>query len=409
MKRAAGITIAVLVLCAGIVLWFWRDHSPTPTNMESPPPQAPITNPVATPTNNVLSRPVREYSVWETNAVAQSPRLRPDAAKRTTGVAATPAIATSTSAATDIMNRLAHIELHGNSISPAQVATINDLFRQLREQGASAIPAIRQFLDENTDIDFAQTTGGEQIDYQTLRIGLLDALSQIGGQDALDLQLRLLQSTAEPKEIAFLAAVLEQQAPAQYRQLEINAAREALAQAMTGQLAGRDVSPLFEVLQALGDPSVVADLENAARQWNYYATLALAGMADGAGVPALIRLAQDPKISSMGVGDFAYRPLAQVALLYPTAANALVEQTRQNQIPDSAWPTVSASLAGTYIQYGYQVFGSTAPPTTWTPAEVNNRMALIDRLLATTPNATARQSLQNARQSLVNRLASPPP
>src|SRR5204862_4715033 len=136
--------------------------------------------------------------------------------------------------------------------------------------------------------------------------------------------------------------------PEQFRPAAIAAATEALALASSGQSDGRNISSLFEVLQKYGDESVVPILQQAAGKWNYYATLALAGLPDGAGIPALINLAQDPAIKGNGIGDCALRPLAQAAMQYPQARAALIEQARANGIPESAWPTVTASLTGNY-------------------------------------------------------------
>jgi len=146
-------------------------------------------------------------------------------------------------------------------------------------------------------------------------------------------------------------------------------------------------------------------LKEATKLWNYYATLALAGLPDGVGIPALIELVRDPSVTTLGSGDFALRPLAQAAVQYPEAARALIEQARANQIPDAAWPTVIASLAGTYIQYGNQWFGSTAPPANGSDAEITQRIALIDQLLAVTANSAARTSLQTTRASLAGKLS----
>jgi hypothetical protein len=160
---------------------------------------------------------------------------------------------------------------------------------------------------------------------------------------------------------------------------------------------------LFETLQAVGDANTLAALKQAVPQWNYYATLALAGLPGGAGIPTLIDLVKDPAITGMGLGDFALRPLAQVAVQYPDAAQALIDQARLNKIPDSAWPTVVAALAGTYIQYGNQIFGTTAPPADWTAQEINRRIAILNQMLAATGNAPARQAIQNALLSLAQR------
>jgi hypothetical protein len=210
--------------------------------------------------------------------------------------------------------------------------------------------------------------------------------------------------TRDPLEIASLASMLEQNAPKQYRAKELEAARDSLEQALHGNLPDRDVSPLFETLQSLGDASVVPVLKQSAAQWNYYATIALAGLPEGAGIPALIELARDPGVSALGTGDVALRPLAQVAITYPDAARALVEQARADQIPEAAWPTVIASLSGVNIEYGNGMFGGTAPPVRWTPDEVNQRIALLNQLLAVTKPPSDRQALHNAISTLSARL-----
>lgn len=345
------------------------------------------------------SSPPREVSIWDTN----SPPTVASKSVRATGGSSPPPAGPHTPAH-DLLTRLSHIDLNHGSISQEQAKEINQLLQQLREQGAAAVPAIREFLQRNGDVSFDALPGGQSVDFSSLRLGLVDALHEIGGPEAVAASADALQGTTDPLEIALLALTLEQQAPGEYRQLELTAARNALAQALSGNWKGGDVSPLFETFQAFGDASDVAILKQAVTKWNYYATLALAGLPSGAGIPALIQLAQDPAIGSLGTGDFALRPLAQVAMQYPDAARALVDDARQSRIPDSAWPTVSATLAGTYIQYGNQLFGSTAPSLSWSTAEITDRMALINQLLTATSSPVARQSLQSAQALLSSRL-----
>jgi len=90
---------------------------------------------------------------------------------------------------------------------------------------------------------------------------------------------------------------------------------------------------------------------------------------------------------------------------YPEARAALVDQARLNQVPESAWPTLAASLTGNYIQYGSQVFSTTAPTIVWTSDQINQRIAIIDQLLAVASSAGGQQALQKARAGLVSRLA----
>lgn len=314
-----------------------------------------------------------------------------------------------TSLADQAMAVLAGVNTAAGALTGQQVAALNAALQQLRSQGAAAIPAIERFFEQNEEIDFDALAGGDQVEYGSLRLGLIDVLGQIGGPEATAAELRLLAGTADPLEIALLTRQLEQESPGQYREAELTAAREALQQAMQSGWRGGDVSALFETMQAVGDASVVAPLKDAVNRWNYYATLALAGLPDGAGISELIDLAQDPATRAMGTGDYALRPLAQVAWLYPDATRALVDQAQLNQIPDSAWPTVIASLEGGYIQYGNQIFGPTTAAPVWSEQNIRQRLGVLNDLLTVTTNATARQSLQNAIANLTTRLTLTPP
>ena len=197
------------------------------------------------------SSPLREVSLWETNSAAPSkpsPRTGPPA-----GTSASMSTMTgSASVAQGLLTRLAHLNFSGGKISADQANEVNQLLQQLREQGAAALPAIREYLQQNQDFGFDDFAGGNLVNYGTLRLGLMDALQQIGGAEAIQLSVATLQQTADPLEIALLSSYLESQQPGQFRQFELAAAQEALTQAANGQVPGRDMSPLFELLQAYG-------------------------------------------------------------------------------------------------------------------------------------------------------------
>ena len=402
--REVGVVLGVLVVC-GALLWIF--HGPSRTLPTPTAPNFVETKVVAKQKNKAVST-LREVSVWDTNVQQKSVQSKFLSAtaptNRTAPVA--PAPAPGDPAAQHARDLIAHLTqlTTGGPLTRERADEINDLLTQLAGEGSRAIPAIREFLESNRDYSYNDIQGGDQVNYRTLRLGLLDTLQQIGGPEAFAVSAATLQTTPEPLEIALLSAYLEQQAPGQYRALELTAAKDLLAQATSGHESYGDMSPVFETLQAYGDTSVVGVLEKAASRWNYYATLALAGLTNGEGIPSLIRLAEDPAIASMGPGDFALRPLAQAALQYPTAANALVDLARQNQVPDTAWGTVSAALAGSYIQYGNQIFGSTSPALDWSPAQITQRMGLINQLLSVTMSPTGRDALQKALASLSGRL-----
>jgi hypothetical protein len=311
--------------------------------------------------------------------------------------------AVASSAAQEVIARVGQPEFFAGGLSPEKAEELKHSFKQLVEEGAGAVPAIRAYLNRFQDIDF--DSAAKQVGYSSLRMGMLDTLRQIGTPEATELSVQTLQTTADPQEIGFLAKGLEKQLPPdQFRPLVLAAASESLAQALSGQWTDRNVTPLFEVLQKYGDEGVIGLLEKSSSKWHFYATLALAGMPDGAGIPALVRMVQDQASEAVGNGDFALRPLAQAALQFPEARASLLEQARLNQVPEKAWHGIAASLAGNHIQYGNQLFGSTAPPVVWSKEQIDLRLDLIDQMIAASTSPSGKQVLQNAHAQMLSRL-----
>ena len=314
-----------------------------------------------------------------------------------------PAQAVPSAAAQEVIARVGQPEFFAGGVSPQKAEELKRSFKLLVEEGAGAVPAIRAYLDRFQDVDFDPVGAAKQVGYPSLRMGMLDTLRQIGTPEAIELSLQTLQTTADPQEIGFLAKGLEKQLPPdQFRSVVLAAASESLTQAIRGQWSGRNAAPLFEVLQKYGDEGVIGLLEKSSSRWNLYATLALAGMPDGAGIPALVRMVQDQASAAVGNGDLALRPLAQAALQFPEARASLLEQARSNHVPDQAWSGIAASLAGNHIQYGSQLFGSTAPPVVWSKEQIDLRLHLIDQLFAVTTSPTGKQVLQNAHAQMLS-------
>jgi hypothetical protein len=191
--------------------------------------------------------------------------------------------------------------------------------------------------------------------------------------------------------------------------------------AAAGKLEGRDVAPLFDLLQKYGGAAVAAELAKATEHWNYYAAITLANLPEGAGVSALIQIAQDPDAAVKGTRPAALQMLAQVAPFFPEAREVLFEQARLNKIPPSSWPAIAAVLGGDMFQmgrpgnanipatgdvktyhltHGNQDYFSATTAATWTPAQINDQLAFIDRLLSVNPPPLAVQTLQTSRATL---------
>ena len=202
--------------------------------------------------------------------------------------------------------------------------------------------------------------------------------------------------------------------------LGIAAARQVLATASARKLEASDVAPLFEVLQKYGGPAVITELEQAAKHWSYYGTIALAQLPDGAGIPGLISITQDPKTAN-GAREAAFQMLAQVFPQSPEARAVLLQQARSGAISDYAWRIMAPVLAGDQVGLLNSAFedhqGLTGArglrttrtsdnqsyfvlPSNLTPDQVAERTALIDELLVATTDATAREVLEQSKNRL---------
>ncbi|MCI0745645.1 MAG: hypothetical protein L0Y58_09600, partial [Verrucomicrobia subdivision 3 bacterium] len=306
-------------------------------------------------------------------------------------------------------------------LTPEQAAAWRDTLQQLVQQGPAGAAAIRDFLQQNQDISFSGAESG-LLGHASLRQAMFSALEQIGGPDAANVALEILRQTAAPAEIALLAQFLDKQAPGEYREQMLAAARDALAMASAGKLEGWDVGPLFQIFQRYGDASAVAELAGYLPQWKYYATMALAGMPSGEGIPALARMATDP--SARGNRTFAWEMLAQLSTQYADASATLLDGARMNTIPAAAWPTIALALGGHYQQIrteefdripvserpqgittyhiasGNQNFYRVPQAAYWPQDFVQQRLALINQLLAMASTPQASQALQEQQRLL---------
>lgn len=358
---------------------------------------------------------LQELRPNDTSVEAQFP-VEAQSAIRTSPNAASTVICIEPSPITrELVARLSTLDLSSGRVTQEGMTDWTESFQQLVQHGAAAVPAIREFLAKNADFDFGPS-GWRMLGYPSARAALFEALAQIGGSEALALTLDTLRTTAAPREIALLARNLEKMSAEepQYPEEAVQAARETLEMAASGRLEDRDVAPLFEVLNKYGAGATVQDLEQASKQWNYYAVIALAQLPDGAGVPSLIRMAQEQR----GYGPL--QVLAQLASEYPDARAALLEQARLNQIPASAWPYLQSVLAGhrfhfvdsffdesaatasrsdlqvVHIAYGNQNYYMETDATRLSPEQINEQMGLIEELLAVAQDPAAAQALRGA-------------
>lgn len=311
------------------------------------------------------------------------------------------------------------LDMSGGALTREGADAWNASFERLVQAGAAAVPAIREYLEAFADVPFG-TSGLQRLGHASARGALFDALTRIGGPEAIALTLDILGSTAEPAEIALLAGNLEMLAPqeSKWREEVMAAARKALEQAADEKPDAQDVAPLFEVLNRFGGDSVVPDLEEASTNWNYYAAMALAELPEGAGVPSLVQMAQEKK------GIIPLQMLAQLAPENADARAALLEQANANEIPASAWPYLQAVLEGKRFHFADSVFDASADAaslngmnivhiangnqnyymatdaTRLSPEHIDQQIALVNELAAVAQGSAAIEALGSTRAAL---------
>ncbi len=139
-------------------------------------------------------------------------------------------------------------------------------FEELVAAGPSALPAIRDFLGKNEDVEFNSSTNGKgyrdvPIEFlvpPSLRFGLFDVARQIGGTDAEKILADALNVTTRGTELAWLARALQEMAPEKYHDAALIAAHGMLDRGPDLKAGANDRDQAFKVLTMFNDASYVA-------------------------------------------------------------------------------------------------------------------------------------------------------
>lgn len=414
--------LGVLVICSAALLWHFRGQSPKAAALAPEQNAAQAGAPVAPQE----PRPARSARVAVSNSnsrAAAVPGTSVQSAIAPVSPASIPPIAVDPAMGA-LVSGLKQLSGTNVALSAEAVGAWRTNLTQLVQSGPAAVPALRAFLNEKTDASFtrevAQATG-----YNSARLAAIDALRQIGGPEAVGAMEGLLGTTQSPREIATLARNLEEAQPGQDREQALAAARGALQAAAQSRDPNLDVAPLFEVFQHYGDASAIPDLEGALGTWKYYATIALADLPDGAGIPAILRMA-DPATGS-GNRIVALEMVAQLAPNNPGVRDFLLAQASANQIPPNVWPYLTSPLSGdqyfpvdsaittypqlqswsdvrtTRINSGNQNLYMLPGYQSLSADELNARLALVDDLARVANDPAAVRTLQQVRETLSRR------
>ena len=161
--------------------------------------------------------------------------------------------------------------------------------QSLAALGPEALPTIADFLKQNKDVDYSSdvlNAAGERVNRggvssfasrslgktdflvpPSLRLGLVDVLDQIGGEEAQGILALVLDSTGRGVEVAHIARVLEEAAPDKYKENALKAAKDLLinppAFDQPNRLDENSRAYLYQVLAMYNDTSFAQGAQGA--------------------------------------------------------------------------------------------------------------------------------------------------
>jgi hypothetical protein len=288
----------------------------------------------------------------------------------------------------ELLRRLAAMKVVPGPERTHAVRQILVMLDQLSQAGPEALPAIRQFLDSNADVEFDRLAEArvprdiraltDAVQPFSLRLALFDVVRQIGGDEAEQLLAETLGRTGRGLEIACLTQLLEEMAPGKYRDNALAAAQALLARGVADAADRLPRDYLFSVLRRFNDASFAATAQAQLAQADGRIDRgALRYLQQSLGEQSVAIAAQFYKDGRITDAD-SREPLARVALTY-VGASEQASQLWHTAINDPALkPAQRRELILDLDQDGLQ------NDKTPTPADlpiVANRLALTQAYL----------------------------
>lgn len=283
---------------------------------------------------------------------------------------------------------------------------------ELAQPGEQAFPAIRAFLKRYEDLEldlspFAGRGARDQVLLEfvvppSLRFGLFDVVRRIGGTDAATILAESLGRTGRGVEVAYLARVLQQLAPNQYRDQAL-----AVARALLAQPAPETINPLdrghrdylFGVLAFYGDSSFAREaqtqLVRADSQLDRGALKYLQETLGAQAVPIAAQAYQNPLLTNSA----AKEPLARLALNF-VGADAQANEFYQQTIND---PLLTRSHRKNLIEdLNQDGFPDTKNLSAKDLPLIQNRIDLIEQLAPKAMDDANSAAFREAYKDLIN-------
>jgi hypothetical protein len=296
--------------------------------------------------------------------------------------------------------------------SPKQLREAVYWLAELTQQGATALPAIREFLGRNQDIDFDTATFTQNKNLRevplefalppSLRFGLFDVVRQIGGPDAEEILAEALARNGRGIEVIYLSRALQELSPNKYRDVALTVARDLLASSAPSTFASpldrnhRD--NLFSVLAMYNDESFTANaqaqLVQADGQIDRSALKYLQQVLGPQSVAVAAQAYQDPRVSDSAKKE----PLARLALSF-VGADQQANEFYQRAINDPVMtPGHRKNLIEDLNEDGLNFRNLTQQDLPL----IKNRLMLIDQLAPNAMDKANAAAFQEAKKDLIN-------
>lgn len=356
MKTVVAILLAALVGFGGA--WFWISRQQLKNGA----------------TEAASEASWQQEKAYLEQALAEAKKKQIDVRTVTRPVVTT---VTNRMSATEIMERL--VKLRPDDSEESRNRAMRQVIYHLQmlvELRDNALPVIRDFLKQNKDVDYVNdvvNAAGENIrrgsstsfasrqatqtDFfmpPSLRLGLIDVLDQIGGEQAQGILAEQLDTTGRAIEVAYIARVLQDEAPDKYRDNALKAAKELLASPPAIDQPNRfdenAKAYLFQVLSMYNDTSfaknaqalLIAPDGRVDRQALTYLNDVLREQA----VPALVQAYQNPQLTNQTERSSLFNAVLSFAGSNPQANQMLKEFVDNESSPAAVRAYTIQGLAG---------------------------------------------------------------
>jgi len=284
---------------------------------------------------------------------------------------------TNRASATELLQRL--VRLNPDTSDDTRNRTLRQIVHHLQllaDCGAEALPPIRQFLRANQDLDYSQdilNAAGERMgragqaswtarnpartDFlvpPSLRLGLIDVLAQIGGDEALGILAETLDTTGRGVEVAHIARILQADAPGRYRDASLKAAKDLLSHPLPAGAPNRiDENArayLYQVLALHQDTSFAAtaqgQLVGPEGRVDRHALEYLSGTFKEQAVPALYEACRNPRLTNQAERAMLVDAVLAFTGPSPQANQLFTETVSRDDIPAGVRAFTIQGLAG---------------------------------------------------------------